>query len=244
MDPIKPKFYHSAFTIAYDGMSLELSGLISIYGITKIFLKNGLDPSWRPALGKSVNVDLGSFQTKGVLTQQIVEHGSHLHIHFADLKNEHKAFIEQKIHSDGVSPGWKRKFPRIPITGAEDPDLPIPNLCLVKFIGQEFFVNVINFTLGGLRIETIGDNLSELRVGAVIHFDLISTSGEIFTNLSAEVRNMSVNENHGEAGASFVTRSFGLKFNEPLDPVNDRRYKNLIKDYCTILLKKFKESDK
>jgi hypothetical protein len=112
---------------------------------------------------------------------------------------------------------------------------------MVRFVGQEHFVNVMNFTLGGLRIETMGDTLAELRVGAHLSFDLITTNGEVFANLSAEVRNIAVHERENPDGTKSSTRSFGLRFKE-MDPVNDRKYRNLIREYCLILQKRFSQS--
>ena len=110
---------------------------------------------------------------------------------------------------------------------------------MVRFVGQEIFVNVLNFTLGGIRIETIGDHLGEIRVGAVLSFDLLTSTGEIMANLTAEVRNIAAHESN-EDGSRRVSRSFGLRFTN-MDPVNERKYRTLIRDYCLVLQKRLLE---
>jgi hypothetical protein len=238
MDPIKPKFYQANFQVEYLVERLELKGLVSEQGITKIFIPAAkITPHWKASFGREVTIHLDMLQIQGVLIQQFVEYGTFFEIRFRQIEEPQKQFIRQRISNEGINPGWHRQFPRIPVSGHDDPELPVPNLCLVRFVGQEVFVNVMNFTLGGIRIETMGDALGELRVGSLIHFDLITSTGEILANLSAEVRNISVNE-HTDGELKTITRSFGLRFLD-LDPVNERKYRNLIRDYCTILQKRF-----
>lgn len=237
MDPIQAKFFSSSFEIEFKSQKITLKGLISDQGITKIFFPAEALEEWRHNVGQEVTVRMESLKVTGILTQQFVEHGTFYEIRFRSIDENQKHFIRQRVGSEGVSPGWQRQFPRINVDGGvRDPDLPVPNLCMVRFAGKEYFVNVLNFTLGGLRIETIGDSLKEIRVGAVIHFDLVTNTGVILANLSGEVRNMSTHEHEGKG----VTRSFGIRFVN-MDPVNERKYRELIKDYCLELQKRIGE---
>jgi len=219
MDPNQPKFVATAFEIEHGGNTLELKGLVSPTGITKIYLQSGLAPLWKALLGSVVNVRLGSVQIPGTFLHQQVEHGVIFEIKFGNLEKPIHKYLEQRILAEGISPGWQRKYPRIPVKGYDDPELPVPNLCMVRFVGQEIFVNVMNFTIGGLRIETLGDSLAELRVGSVLHFDLITSTSDIFANLSGEVRNIAVHDSNTLEGRS-VTRSFVLRFIE-MDSANE-----------------------
>ena len=239
MDPIQPRFFQSAFDVQHHGSVLNLRGLISPSGITKIFLSAGLPESWKKCIGETVTVKIDKVEIQGVLLQQQVEHGTFYEIKFRDLSEPILTYLEGRMSSDGINPGWQRKFPRIPVKGYEDPELPVPNLCMVRFVGQEIFVNVMNFTLGGLRIETIGDALGELHVGNVLHFDLITTTGEILANLSGEVRNIAVHDHKNQDGSTSLTRSFGLRL-LTMDPVNERKYRDLIRDYCMVLQRRLK----
>lgn len=233
MDPTQPKFVATSFVIEHKGNTLELKGLVTVTGITKIFLPSGLPSEWKDILGQVVNVRIGNAVIQGNVIHQQVEHGIVYEIKFENLDEPTKKYIEQRMEAEGISPGWKRKFPRIPVKGYDDPDLPVPNLCMVRFVGQEIFVNVVNFTLGGIRIETLGDSLQEIRVGSVLHFDLITSNSEIFANLSGEVRNIAVHDRNTEEGR-LVTRSFGLSFVN-MDPVNEKKYRHLIRTYCEML---------
>lgn len=236
MDPIKAKFFQSNFDLEHGKNKINLRGLLSEQGITKIFLTGAVPDFWKPMIGQPVTVRLDSLTISGVLIQQFVEHGSYYEVRFRGLDENQKAFLRQRTTAEGISPGWQREFPRIPLGGLADPELPVPNLCMVRFAGQEFFVNVLNFTIGGIRIETIGNSLSQVRVGAILHFDLLTSTGEIMGNLSGEVRNLSEHEHADKS----ITRSFGIRFVN-MDPVNERKYKELIKEYCLILQKRLSE---
>ncbi len=238
MDPSQPKFVAATVTLLHESKSLEVKGLVSSTGITKINISS-ISPEWKAALGRNVFVQLENITLTGNFFEQQVEHGVFYEVKFDELESPIRLYIEQRILSEGVSPGWKRKYPRIPVKGYDDPELPVPNLCMVRFVGQEIFVNVMNFTIGGLRIETLGDQLSEIRVGSVLHFDLITTSSEIFANLAAEVRNIAVHERDTPDGKT-VTRAFGLSF-QTMDPVNERKYRQLIRVYCEMLKKRLND---
>jgi hypothetical protein len=236
MDPIQAKFYESNFEITYLGNSFAMRGLVSESGITKVYLSAGLPETWRERVGNPLKVKLDMFEIGAVLLQQQVSHGTFYEVRFQNLPEPARQYIRQRILAEGISPGWKRDFPRIPVSRVVDPELPVPNLCMVRFVGQEIFVNVLNFTLGGIRIETLGDHLAELRVGSMLSFDLLTSNGEIMANLNAEVRNIATHEGHADKTQQ-TTRSFGLRF-QGMDPVNERKYRGLIRDYCTVLNKR------
>jgi hypothetical protein len=240
MDPIKAKFFQSTMLVEHQGNTIEMRGLISETGVTKIFMGTGLTDYWKAVVGQKVNVILGPISLQGYLYQQFVEHGTFYEIKFKDLEEPMRDYLRQRIQSEGVNPGWQRQFPRIPVKGLDDPELKVPNLCMVRFVGQEIFANVVNFTLGGIRIETLGDSLNELRVGAVLHFDLVTSNGEVLSNMGAEVRNIAVHDQEKDNGAR-LTRSFGLRFVD-MNPVNERKYRELIRNFCVVLQKRYGDS--
>lgn len=236
-DPIGPKFFQAIVEMSYGGATVESKGMVSERGVTRMHIPEGLPKEFK--LEHPVEVKVDFLICKGLIMKQTIEYGVFYEVQFLDLQDSQRSYIKQRIENDGVNPGWQRKFPRIPVAGLNEADLPLPNLCMVRFVGQEVFVNVMNFTLGGIRIETMGDSLAELRVGARIQFDLMTTTGEVLRNMSGEVRNISLNENALKQGKT-VTRSFGLKLVD-LDQNNERRYRHLIRDYCLAIQKRLNE---
>ncbi len=236
MSPQQPNFFPASFQIESGTFLLSLHGLANLTGITKIILASDLPVFWKNMVGQPVVVLFDKLPIEGVLLSQQIEYGIFYEIKFRGLSEPARKYIEKQIKENGISPSWQRKYPRISIKGIQDPDLPVPNLCLVRFVGKEIFVNVVNFTLGGIRIETFSDNLEEVTIGSVLHFDLITSSGEIFSNLLAKICNIATHNNLSENGIS-LTRSFGLSLAK-MNPENEQKYRKLILDYCTILKKK------
>lgn len=235
MDPVKAKFYQASFEIETGGQTLALKGLVSEHGVTKIYLAN-VPEFWETQVGRGVTLALDQMRISAVLLRQYVEHGSFFELRFKDLQEAHRNYIRQRVAGEGISPGWERQFPRISVNASVDPNLPVPSICMVHFLGKEVFVNVVNFTLGGLRFETTGDELKELRVGSTVQFDLGTSTGGVMPNLTGEIRNVAEQEQHAEG----KTRAFGLRIIN-WDPVNERKYRELIKDYCLAMQKNFSE---
>ncbi len=238
MDPIKAKFFQADFEVSFRGHGLQMRGLFSDKGITKIHYKKDLPEAWGEAYGKAVVVGLDTLKLKGVLFQQFAEGGMFFEIRFYELEPPVVAYLQQRVEIEGISPGWVREFPRIPVQGVKDPELPMPSMGILRFGGEEHFVEVANFTLGGIRVEVQGNHLGDLRVGTVVSFDLVASSGDVLNNMSAEVRNIAMHERENERKQKHTTRSFGLKFVQ-LDPRTKQKYRNLIRDYCLILQRRY-----
>jgi hypothetical protein len=117
-----------------------------------------------------------------------------------------------------------------------DADLPLPSLCTLRFASQEVYVEVINFTLGGLGIKSMGSQLAEARVGTQLQLELITTRGDTISNVWAQIMNISVHDRTGKLGDTTL-RYLGLKITE-MGPEGKRTYKELIRDYCLAVQKK------
>lgn len=238
MDPIKPKFFQCDFDLFFLSENIKFRGLVSEQGITKVYIPKDLPAVWQDAVGQAVCARIDGIDFPAVLMQQFIEHGTYFEVRFRNLDENQKKFLRQRISTEGISPSWQRQFPRIPVQKSEDPDLPVPNLCIVRFAGQELFVKVIDFTIGGLRIETIGHHLREVRPGAILHFDIATNTGVVLAGLTGEVRNVADHTHPDKT----VSRSLGIKLVE-LDPTNKRKYKELIRDYCLVMKQKFVDDE-
>lgn len=234
-DPVGAKFFQANVELENKGVKIEARGLVSERGVTRLFFTKELPPEFQGGQ-QPVKVKIDFLNCRGVLLKQIVASGTYYEVEFVALKDAERDYLRQRLAHEGISPGWQRQFPRIPVGGMGESDLPVPHLAVVHFVGQEIFVSVRNFTVGGIRVETMGDDLGELRVGSRIILDLMNTTGELLNGITAEVKNISVDDRKTPEGRKF-TRSFGLKLVD-LDPVRERRYREWIRDYCLTLKKK------
>lgn len=229
------RFVAAKLRIEFNGQSTEVDAHVSTMGATRIFFQNTLPPFLSASFGKEISIIYKNHSCTGLLIQQNVDHGIYYDIKFLKIPAEANDQIQKDIDAEGSTPSWIRKHPRITVESMET-ELPVPSLCTVYFLGQPHFVNVLNFTLGGIRVETVSDELEGLRVGAKVQFDLIATNGMVFNNMSGVVRNISTRIEQRESGA-ITCRSFGLQLVD-MHPINEKNYKQLIKEYCLMVQKK------
>ncbi|HEY8278338.1 MAG TPA: PilZ domain-containing protein [Bdellovibrionota bacterium] len=235
----KAKFLSTGFQLESEGHTFDLKGLASDSGITKVQVVSRPPPHIDEVFGKKVTVHLGRLSLKATIVRHYAESGSFFEIRFEDVQESQKAFLRQLTESEGVHPGWARKYPRIPVKDSGETGLPVVNLCLMRFLGHEYFVPVVNFSLGGVRIEIEGEDvLKEVRVGKVVHFDLLTNSGDVLPSFTGEVRNITVKETL-ENGTKVVSKSFGISFQPIKGTLRDRFYE-LIRGFCQELIKQIK----
>jgi len=236
VDLQQPKFFQSDFQLEFKDISLGLNGLVSASGITRIFLPEMMQDVLEGVVGEHVRVRLDGKETEAVLSQQLVADGAFYELRFRSAPEALARYIEGRAKIDGASPGWERKFPRIPVVEGKDDGLPRPNLCMLRFGGQEHIANIRDFTLGGLRVEAPAAQLSSLRAGSLLELDLVTTAGDLILNISCEVRYIAIQERPGE-GELAPMRAVGLRFIE-METAADRKYKSLIQEYCVALRKR------
>jgi len=204
------KFFPADFSVAFQGKQIPLRGLLSELGITRVVAIENLPSDWKNIFGKTSTITLDQFKVPGVMVQHFDAGGACTLVRFFELGSEQRDHIRKLIDSGGVLPGWQRKLPRIPVE-SEDPDLPLPSLCTLRFAGQEVYVEVKNFTLGGLGVKAMGTQLADARVGTQLQLDLITTRGDTISNFSAEIMNISVHDRALEIGDTSTLRFFGLR---------------------------------
>jgi hypothetical protein len=183
-----------------------------------------------------VEVNVGFELIEGVFLQQIVEEGVYYEVRFRKLTESNRDFLRGRLLEDGRAPSWNRQFPRIPILREADPTLATPGLCMVRGKGNDVVLNVMNFTLNGLRLELKADHLPDVRVGMPLTMDLLISNGEILTNLLGEARNIALYESVGADEASKV-RSLGVRLLN-LDPYTEKKYREMIRAYVLGLQKR------
>jgi hypothetical protein len=237
-DPIFPKFLQKTFLIRHNDTAMSLSGLLSTNGITRIYSKDVDEAKILAMLvGKLIQVRLGDHDLQGVLERQFSESGAFFEVRFVNLAPTALAEIQANVNASGGAPGWHRNHPRVPVELALQSNLVVPSLCIIKTGKGEHYLNVVNFTLGGVRLETMNDVLSEVKVGEKLAFDLLTSLGEFISGLEGEVRNIGTHHLRDKSVMD-VKRSFGIKLGQ-MSYQNDKKYKAIIKNLCESLKKSF-----
>lgn len=232
----KAKFLDASFQLEHAGKTFGLRGLISLKGATKVRVDADSTADIDHAFGHVADIHLGRLTLKGSLTKHFSADGAAYEVRFRDMDEEKTNFLQQMIEMEGVKPGWMRRYPRIPVRAAEKADLPVVTLCMIRFMGSEVISPVLNFSLGGLRIELGGEeSLPEIQVGSVIHFDMMTSSGDVFSEFMGEVRNVSVSETV-YSGSKEISRTIGVSF-LGMKPDLKKKYHGLIRDFCNAVIR-------
>lgn len=236
----KVKFLLTTFQLTYEGMAFDLKGLASEVGITKIQVLSRPPPHIEEVLGKTALVQLGSLAIKAVLVKHFADASSFYEVRFLSMHDAQKAFLLDLLETDGVAPGWMRKHPRIPVKQSEETGLPTVTSCMMRFLGREEFVRVVNFSVGGVRIQVDGtDAWKDARVGMTVHFDLLTNSGEVMPNFSGEIRNISLIESN-ESGEIKASQTIGISFTNMDGKLKHRLY-DVIRIFCQEVLKRIRD---
>ncbi len=232
----KAKFFQSDFRIEYEKNVFEVNGLFSEYGITKLHVISRPPPFIDIVFGHSALIRLGDLTFNGLLIKQFTELGSNYEVRFVELSAEQKNALRERVEREGMHPGWVRKYPRISVKEALALGLPALNFCVMRFLGTENFSSVLNFTLEGIRVEVTEGEMTEAKVGTIVHFDLMTNAGETIAGLAGEIRNISVHE-YEEGAKLKVHKSLGIKL-VSVSATQKQKYGDLIRDYCQAVLKR------
>lgn len=233
------KFLRTKLKITYDGLAMDIDGFVSDSGATRLFMEGSIPFYLVDALGKEISVRICGVECKAILVLETLRNGAFYGIKFISIPDHDRDHLKNEIESKGEIPAWNRKYPRIQVDEAQS-DLPVPNLGLVfGDRGREDFVNVVNFSIEGIRFETYGDLLVNFRVGHQFNFDLMTNRGELLKGFRGEVLNLFESGKVSAPGVP-VRRAIGVKFVSVL-PESEKKYIELIRDYCLAFKKKFEQ---
>lgn len=220
------KFFNADFTILHAGLAVHASGLVSQAGITSVRIHPGSPLLESGLVDQPVSVRFAAMEIGATVTQLLTGQGSSFEIKFPSLQEPERRYLEEQLAAHGEEPAWMRKFPRIAAKEQDGVGSPYPRHCTVRSGKQEIFVDVLNFTLGGLSVEIPEGRLPELRSGSSLDVDVVDSAGDILHGLKMQVRYFSAQGNG--------TRALGLELVSMGDE-SGRRYRNLVQAFCIAL---------
>lgn len=220
-------FTSSRLRVQLGHEALEVDALVSVAGAKNVL--RGVDGSalalaW---MGQEVDVEYRGHPLRARIVRESGKDGTVFNLRFTRLDPWIADLIRKDVEFHGLPSPWRRGLPRLP---AQADHLPVPSVAVVYFRGQEFLLGVRNFTLGGLLLEHVGDELQELVFGQKMEFDLLTNFGERLNYLSARVAHVT-EEIDEQAGVLVRRMQFGLEF-MPMNLLNSTKYRALIREFC------------
>lgn len=225
----KKVFTSQKISLFFSGKEYRLQALVSVYGVKYAFDEVELPEEARKSLGQEIQMTYKGVPTRCRIVSENNATGKIYNLRFVNPSAILVRQIERDIRDAGLPSPWARFLPRL---STEAKHLPSPALAVLYHGGDTHFLNVKNFTLGGLLLELVGVNLAGVNTGTTFTFDLVTNQGEKFEEISGVVTRVSaeLNEKDGSLSRTF----YGLKF-MPMGVLNEMKYRQLIRDHCQML---------
>lgn len=220
----KKVFTSQKISLFFGGKEFRIQALVSAYGVKYAFDDSELPQEARDYIGYEVQMTYKNIPARCRIIRETNAVGTVYNLRFVKPSKVLLKQIERDIRDSGLPSPWLRALPRL----NTDSTLPAPALAVLYYRGETHFLNVKNFTLGGVLFEFVGGSLPGAEMGTTFNFDLVTNHGEKIADLAGVVTHFSVeiNEDDGSLSRSF----YGLKF-LPMDVLNENKYRSLIRDH-------------
>lgn len=222
-------FTSQKISLFFSGKEYRLQALVSVIGVKYAFNEVELPIEARNAIGSEIQMTYKGMPARCRIVREESPVGVMYNLRFSNPNHLLIRQIERDIRDAGLPSPWLRHLPRL---NTDVKELPSPALAVLYYRGDTHFLNVKNFTLGGLLLELVGANLPDVNTGTRFDFDLVTNQGDKFADLAGVVTrvSMEINEKDGSLSRTF----FGLKF-LPMELLNEAKYRDLIREHCLLL---------
>lgn len=222
-------FVSQKISLLVDGQEIRLQALVSLYGAKYVFEESELPPELRQSIGLEVEILYKKVPVRCRVVKETNEAGTVYSLRFIEPSALLLKQVERDIRENGLPSPWLRSLPRL---STEVKHLPVPALVVMDLEGQTLFLNVKNFTLGGLLLEYVGDQLQGVDLGSRLFFDIVTNAGDKISDLVASVTHVSLEQSAHDPAQN--RSQLGVRF-LPMSNLSAAKYKSLIMNHCVAL---------
>lgn len=223
----KKVFVSQKITLVVSGKETQAQALVSSYGAKYVFEESELPASLREAQNSEIELIYKNIPARCRVVRETTGAGTVYSFRFVNPSNLLLKQIERDVRDSGIPSPWLRSLPRL---NASAKHLPVPALAILEYGKDTLFLNVKNFTLGGLLLEYVGPAMAAVQFGTRFNFDLVTNSGDKISDLSGLVTHVAMETNDLVDG-EMSRMQFGLRF-LPMGALAENQYRALIKDHC------------
>lgn len=206
------------------GEELRVQALVSTHGVKYAFDEDDIPEAARMQLSSEIQVSYKGIPARARFVRETGAAGTIYSLRFLSPSSLLLRQIEKDVATSGIPSPWMRGLPRLDTNVKH---LPVPVLAVALFGSATFYMNVKNFTLGGVMLEYSGAGLDALTVGTRLEFDLVTNGGDKLSEITGTVTHVAA-ELHNVDGGRY---QLGVKFNS-MAPVTELRYRGLIREHC------------
>lgn len=207
------------------GKEFRVQALVSSHGAKYVFDESDIPDEARACLGVDVQATYKGIPVRCRFVREVNGTGAIYSLRFLNPTGLLLRQVDRDVAASGLPSPWMRGLPRL---NTNTKHLPVPVLAIVQMGVTTYYMNVKNFTLGGLMLEYSGDDVSHVTVGSRLLLDLVTNGGDKLPDISAQVTHLTEEKLDGGGGSRY---QFGLKL-LPLSAVAEMRYRGLIRAHC------------
>lgn len=208
------------------GQEVKVQALVSTYGAKYVFDDDDLPPEARACLGLEVQGSYKGIPVRCRFVRETNPAGTIYSLRFLSPSSLLVRQIEKDVLTAGLPSPWMRGLPRL-TTSAKH--LPVPVLAIVSIGSSTYYMNVRNFTVGGLLLEYSGNDLDGVVIGSRLEFDLVTNGGDKLPEITGVVTHVSSEPTDllSESGRF----QFGIRF-ASMSAATENRYRGMIREHC------------
>jgi hypothetical protein len=222
-------FTSQKISLFFAGREFRVQALVSNYGVKYVYDEQDLPDEARATLGVDVQMSYKGIPALCRLIRESNAAGSIYSLRFVNPSKALLKEIDKDVKASGLPSPWMRGLPRLSTEVGKLP-LPVPVLAILSYNNGTHYLNIRNFTLGGLLLEYLGNDLGALGVGAMMEFDLVTSGGDKMTGMEGVITHTATEFSDGSGSSVY----FGVKF-LPFSSLNEMRYRGLIREHCELL---------
>lgn len=199
--------------------------LVSVFGARRVFEADEVARRYGDLTGKEVTVNFRGLTISGTFTKEVLPQSSFYNIRFNEVDTDQRKQLESDIAAHGFPSPWKRGFPRISSDTSVE-SVEVPSMCIVDDENGVHYFRTLNFTLGGLLLQTEASTANHFKLNEKFYLQIILNSGNTISGIWAMIVRKDVERRLDE-----LTTNCGVQIVSMSAEAN-KRYRKLILNYC------------
>lgn len=206
----------------------SFNALVNSYGVPYVFNEVSAPKLVEELAGKTILVKLDGVEFNACFVREESGANTVYSLKFDTMEDGQTQYLASLLEETGAKSPSRRRFPRLDVRQIEGVEVAIPTYIILRIRDKNYFLSILDFTLGGMLVECASTEKPNIKVGDRIEMEVFVTDGDHMQGIFAEVVRMT---QAVPSRQSEEYTQYGLKL-EKLSAANDQRYRKIIREYC------------
>ena len=205
--------------------------LVSSFGALMVFEESEAPEGLEKLVNETMSIAVNDIILTGYFVKEVQANSAYYSVQFTQGSNGVKK-LDGFLAENGAKMPPRRKFPRL--DARKELKVAIPHYALLSNRDDGIFYSVVNFTIGGLLIESFGAGAEELAVGQKVEFELFLSDGDKIGGMFGEI--VRTRETVSDEFLGEQCFQYGVRISD-MEQTSLETYRKVIYDYCVALNK-------